>query len=98
MRWFRALYLAAEDDGHDPRASPLLAADLAGTPPTYLAVAGFDPLCDEALAYAARLREAGTELTLALHERQVHGFAEIIGASPSARAATLEACRWLSGR
>ena len=36
---------------------------------TYLAVAGFDPLCDEGLAYAARLREAGNELTLARARR-----------------------------
>ncbi len=52
MRWFRAHYLAGDEDGRDPRASPLLADDLAGMAPTYLAVAGFDPLCDEGLAYA----------------------------------------------
>ena len=97
MRWFRAHYLAGDEDGRDPRASPLLADDLAGMAPTYLAVAGFDPLCDEGLAYATRLREAGNELTVALHDGQVHGFAELTMASPSARAATIEACRWLAG-
>ncbi len=96
MRWFRAHYLSGEEAAQDPRASPLLAPDLAATPPTYLAVAGFDPLCDEALAYGARLREAGIDVTLALHEGQVHGFAELIGPSPSGREATIQACRWLS--
>jgi acetyl esterase len=76
----------------------LQARDLAGMPPTYLALAGFDPLCDEGVAYGARLREAGTELTMALHDGQVHAFAEITGASPSARAALMEACCWLRRR
>ena len=98
MRWFRSHYLRSKEDSRDPRASPLLARDLAGMPPTYLALAGFDPLCDEGLAYGARLREAGTELTMALHDGQVHAFAEITGASPSARAALMEACRWLRRR
>jgi acetyl esterase len=98
MRWFRALYLARDEDGGDPLASPLLAGDLTAMAPTYLAVAGFDPLCDESLAYAARLSEAGNELTLAVHDGQVHGFAELTMASPSARGAMLQACRWLRGR
>src|SRR5262249_39729577 len=42
----------------DPRASPLLVKDVAGTPPAIVAIAGFDTLRDEDVAYAARLREA----------------------------------------
>jgi acetyl esterase len=98
MRWFRDLYLASEEDGRDPRASPLLADDLAGAPPAYLALAGFDPLYDEGLAYGARLREAGADVTLAPNEGQLHGFAAVTDACPSARAALEEACRWLSTR
>jgi acetyl esterase len=96
MRWFRSLYLSTEDDARDPRASPLLADDLAGMPPTYLALAGFDPLYDEGLAYGARLREAGVVTTVAPNPGQAHAFAELTAASPSARAALAQACRWLA--
>jgi acetyl esterase len=96
MRWFRAHYLASEDDALDPRASPLLADDLAGMPPTYLALAGFDPLHDEGAAYADRLREAGVETTVAPNPGQAHAFAELTRASPTARSALAHACRWLA--
>jgi acetyl esterase len=58
-------------------------------------LAGFDPLFDEGHAYALRLREAGTAVALAVH-RQVHAFAELTRASPSARAALAGACHWLT--
>jgi acetyl esterase len=96
MRWFRAHYLPSEDDARDPRASPLLADDLAGMPPTYLALAGFDPLYDEGAAYAARLDQAGVETTVAPNPGQAHAFAELTRASPSARSALAHACRWLA--
>jgi hypothetical protein len=35
------------------------------------------------------------EVTIAPHVRQAHAFGEITGASQSARAALLDACRWL---
>ena len=96
MRWFRARYLSSEADARDPRASPLLADDLTGMPPTYLALAGFDPLYDEGSAYGARLREAGVDTTLAPNPGQAHAFVELTRASPSARAALAQACRWLA--
>jgi acetyl esterase/lipase len=96
MRWFRGHYLGSEDDARDPRASPLLTPDLSGMPPTYLALAGFDPLHDEGAAYAARLQEAGVHTTVAPNPGQAHAFAELTRASPSARAALAQACRWLA--
>ena len=42
-----------------PDVSPLLTDDLAGMPPTVLLAARYDPMYDEGLAYAGRLREAG---------------------------------------
>jgi acetyl esterase len=97
MRWFRARYLSSEDDARDPRASPLLADGLAGMPPTYLALAGCDPLHDEGAAYAARLRRAGVKTTVAPNPGLAHAFAELTRASPSARSALAHACRWLAG-
>jgi acetyl esterase len=98
MRRLRGLYLADEENAGDPRASPLQAADLTGMPPAYVALAGLDPLFDEGLAYADRLREAGADVTLAPNVGLLHGFAGIIDASPSARAGLADACRWLALR
>jgi acetyl esterase len=95
MRWFRGHYLVRESDALDPRASPLRAEDLNRLPPTYVAVAGHDPLRDEGLAYAARLQDAGVPVTLAFHSRQAHGFGDFAAAVPSARTALRDACRWL---
>jgi acetyl esterase len=87
MDWYRGHYLPDEAAARDPRASPLLAEDLRGLPRTYLAAAGFDPLRDEALAYGERLREAGVELELALHEGAIHGFANMVGVGRASAAA-----------
>lgn len=75
LDWYRGHYAPTDEIARDPRASPLLADDLTGTPRTYLTIAGFDPLRDEALAYGRRLEEAGAEVTLDFREGLVHGFA-----------------------
>ncbi|MEU7580987.1 alpha/beta hydrolase [Streptomyces sp. NPDC041068] len=74
MRWFWQQYLGPDGDGAHPLASPLRAADLAGLPPAHVVTAGCDPLCDEGLAYAERLRAAGVEVVLAHYPEMFHGF------------------------
>lgn len=74
MQWYAGHYFADPADRSDPRASPLLAEDLSGQPPAYVAVAGFDPLRDEGIAYAQRLRDAGVDVTLRVHGQAVHPF------------------------
>ncbi|MQA76031.1 MAG: alpha/beta hydrolase fold domain-containing protein, partial [Solirubrobacterales bacterium] len=44
MDWYRENYFARAEDRFDPRASPILAADLAGLPRAHVVTAGFDPL------------------------------------------------------
>lgn len=74
MRWFWDHYLRSEVDGANPYASPLRAPDLAGVPPATVLTCGFDPLRDEGVAYAERLREAGVEVRHEHHPDMPHGF------------------------
>ena len=74
MDWYRAHYLAADEDASDPRASPVLAANLAGLPPAHVVTAGFDVLRDEGEDYAGLLRDAGVRVTTARERSLIHGF------------------------
>jgi len=74
MRWFYEQYLRTPEDAADWRVSPLLAPDLSRLPPAYVMTAGYDPLCDEGDAYAARLAAAGVPVTHRRFPGQVHGF------------------------
>jgi acetyl esterase len=91
MDWFERHYLSGGASGEDPRISVLRAEDLSGLPPAYIATAGFDPLRDEAEAYAERLRAAGVPVALRRHPGLIHGFANMTAISRSARAAMHEA-------
>jgi len=75
MRWFYDQYLRAPEDAADWRVSPLAAADLVGVAPAFVLTAGFDPLCDEGDAYAARLAAAGVPVRHRRFADQIHGFA-----------------------
>jgi acetyl esterase len=75
MRWFYEQYLRAPADAADWQASPLAAPDLGGLPPAFVLTAGYDPLCDEGDAYAARLAAAGVTVTHRRFAGQIHGFA-----------------------
>ncbi|HKH63938.1 MAG TPA: alpha/beta hydrolase [Solirubrobacterales bacterium] len=92
MAYYEDRYLPPGTDRSDPRVAILQAEDLRGLPPAYVAVAGFDPLHDEGVAYAERLREAGVPVALYEHPGLVHTFVNLTAICPSARAAMLQAC------
>lgn len=62
MGWFSDQYLPPGVDRTDHRVSPMQAASLAGLPATQIVTAEFDPLRDEAVAYAARLAGDGVNV------------------------------------
>ena len=73
IAYFQSHYLGRDQLG-DWRASPLLAASLAGLPPALVLTAGFDPLRDEGRQYADALSAAGSTAQYICFERQIHGF------------------------
>ncbi len=74
IRWYREQYINEPAQWLDWRASPLLAASLAGLPPTLVLTAGYDPLRDEGRQYADALSAAGVATQYVCFERQIHGF------------------------
>lgn len=98
MQWFEAQYLPSPEDAANPLASPLRAPDLRGLPPAIVAVAGYDPLYSEGVAYAHRLREAGVPVELHDYPGLVHGFFSLGGESDAAKQAVVDSCRALRER
>jgi acetyl esterase len=72
----------------DPRVSPLHTEDLRGAPRALIAIAGFDPLRDEAERYAERLGEAGTAVEVLRSPSLPHGFTLMTAIVPAALRAT----------
>jgi acetyl esterase len=64
----------AREQRTDWRFSPLHADDLSGVAPCCLIVAECDPLADENIAYADRLRAAGVPLQFDLVRGVTHDF------------------------
>jgi acetyl esterase len=78
--------------------SPLRAANVAGLPPTLIAVAGHDPLREEGLAYAHRLEAAGVPTRLLAFDDMFHPFFGFFAHSAAAGRAHDAICRSLSDR
>lgn len=73
LEWFERQYVRDDADRLDPRVSPLAAPEVAGLPPAIVVTAGFDPLLDEAVAYADRLEAAGVPVERLHFPTAVHG-------------------------
>src|SRR3954468_1044273 len=77
MGWFIDHYLTGTGvDLTDPKVSPHFAADdvVAGSPPTLLITAEYDPLRDEGDAYATRLASLGVATSHVRFSGMYHGF------------------------
>ena len=72
-RWFAEQYFGPDGDRAHPHASPLV-AELHRLPPAHVVTAGFDRLCAEGRAYAAKLRAAGVPVTESHYPGMFHGF------------------------
>jgi acetyl esterase len=98
MDVFRANYLGPDGDASDPFCSPLLAPDHRDLPPALVITAGVDPLHDDGVAYAERLRDSGVPTRHCDHARAVHGFICFPGMCRAAGEALDEICDELALR
>jgi acetyl esterase len=90
MIWFWDHYAPREEDWSSAYASPLRADDLSRLPPAFVLVAEYDPLRDECLAYAERLRAAGIPVTVRRFDDQLHAFFHMVNLMESADQAVSE--------
>lgn len=93
LEWFYENYAPGAEDRTDPRASPLLAEDVSGLPPAYVMLAGHDPLHDEGLRYAEKMRGAGVAVTVADYPDLVHDFIYMQAVLPQAHEAVTAAAK-----
>ena len=94
-KWFRNLYLNSDADIENWKASPARAQSLAGLPPSYVMTAGADPLRDEGIEYAERLKQAGVPVAYRHYPGQFHGFFTMGKLLPQANVALSEIAGWL---
>jgi acetyl esterase len=84
MGWYWGNFLGGAREAPPVLATPLH-ADLAGLPPLYLMAAGLDPLRDDTLALAARLKAADVPHELDSIPGVIHGFLGRTPRLPAAR-------------
>lgn len=68
-------------------AAPIFNDDLSGMPDTFIITAEYDPVRDEGMAYAARLRQANVQVTEKLYPKMIHGFVQMGGVIDQGREA-----------
>lgn len=84
--WYRRNYIQ-DRDPTDWRISPLFASGLKDVAPAVILSAGFDPLRDEAFAYAQRLGLAGVAVEEIHFPEMLHGFLNMGAVLPQADSA-----------
>ncbi|KQP39043.1 alpha/beta hydrolase [Pseudorhodoferax sp. Leaf274] len=80
----------------DWRFAPLNASDVDGVAPAWIGLAECDPLVDEGVLYADKLRAAGVAVDLEIYRGVVHEFIKMGRAIPQARTAHADAARALA--
>ena len=74
MRYFWEHYLSGGTDSASALARPLKLADASGLAPAFIATGDCDVLCDDNIAYANKLRDAGVPVELRVDPGMFHGY------------------------
>jgi len=95
IQWFFEQYVRDPGDRDDWRFAPLDstrdAPRFGGLAPAWIATAEYDPLSDEGIAYAEKLRAAGNEVTLMRYAGMIHEFFKMGGYVPEVARAHADA-------
>ena len=97
ITWFFNHYVQAAAERDDWRFAPLLAPDVEGVAPAWMGLAECDPLVDEGVDYADKLRAAGVQVDLEIYRGVTHEFIKMGRAIPEARVAHADAAAALRG-
>lgn len=95
LDFFMQCYLRTEIDRQDWRFAPMLAEHLDGVVPAWLGLAECDPLFDEGVQYADRLRLSGVATDIEIYRGVTHEFIKMGRALPEAVKAHADAARAL---
>ena len=95
ITWFFNHYVRTPADRDNWRFAPLLAEDVDGLAPAWIGLAECDPLVDEGVLYADKLRAAGVPVDLEIYRGVVHEFIKMGRAIPEALQAHADAARAL---
>jgi acetyl esterase len=93
IEWNNRQIIPEDADRTSPKISPLRAKDFSGLPPAHIMLGGYDPLHDEGLAYAEKLRQAGVKVTVADYGDMVHCFIYLQTVLPQAHEAVAAAAK-----
>ena len=94
--FFFGQYIPEHAQRDDWRFAPLLADDVEGVAPAWIGLAEVDPLVDEGIAYADKLRAAGVPVDLEIYRGVTHEFIKMGRAVPEALQAHADAARALN--
>lgn len=95
ISWFFDLYVRSRADRDDWRFAPLNTLDVDGVAAAWFGLAECDPLVDEGVMYADKLRAAGVAVDLEIYRGVVHEFIKMGRIIPEARHAHADAARSL---
>jgi acetyl esterase len=84
ITWFFDQYVNTRSDRDDWRFAPLNAEDVDGVAPAWVGLAECDPLVDEGVMYADKLRAAGIAVDLEIYRGVTHEFIKMGRAIPEA--------------
>jgi acetyl esterase len=83
VRWFFAQYID-EAQRSDWRFAPFNADDVEGVAPAWIGLAECDPVVDDGIQYADKLRLAGVPVDLEIYRGVIHEFVKMGRAIPEA--------------
>ncbi len=77
MLWFQEQYTPDPNDHCNPLVSPIYQQNFTDLAPAFVLTATFDPLIDDGLFYAQKLKEAGNIVQYCEYKGLIHGFFNI---------------------